>query len=267
MSKFQSLTLSDIRKVFRLLSDVRELREDPERQQTHAIDVMIELLGASYGLSMSLVDFHPAGSPGITRMVFGSREEAAQAAYVAHWNDHPHLANPLVAETRGVTTSTHVATLSGLAGLISLDEFPAAAEFIRSSQVKDVMFTFFRNPGFAIDAFSFHRRGESAAFDERDQRMAQLFIDELHDLKQRGLLDPPDFSAGLPDSLRRLLPHLLGGKSQKEIAEEMGLSYQTIRSYTRDIYERFKVNSREGLVDRLRKKEMPMWCDLELVQA
>jgi len=47
---------------------------------------------------------------------------------------------------------------------------------------------------------------------------------------------------------RRLLAKLLSNKSEKEIAELLGLSRATTHKYVTDIYRSFNVNSRTGLV-------------------
>ncbi len=47
---------------------------------------------------------------------------------------------------------------------------------------------------------------------------------------------------------RRLLPHLLSKKSEKEIAEALGLSRATTHKYITDILRSFGVSSRAGLI-------------------
>ena len=47
-------------------------------------------------------------------------------------------------------------------------------------------------------------------------------------------------------------PVYLTGFSQKEIAQHTGLSYHTVRSYSKEIYAHFKVSSREELAVKLR---------------
>lgn len=58
--------------------------------------------------------------------------------------------------------------------------------------------------------------------------------------------------AELPTRLRTLAPLYLTGFSQKEMAQHTGLSYHTVRSYSKEIYAHFKVSSREELAVKLR---------------
>lgn len=54
--------------------------------------------------------------------------------------------------------------------------------------------------------------------------------------------------APLSPAHRRLLPHLLSQKSEKEIAAAVGLSRATTHKYVTDIFRSFNVSSRAGLI-------------------
>jgi len=54
--------------------------------------------------------------------------------------------------------------------------------------------------------------------------------------------------APLSPAHRRLLPQLLSGKTEKEIAEALGLSRATTHKYVTDIFRSFNVSSRAGLI-------------------
>lgn len=262
MTKSQSLSTADISSVFRLLSDMRELREDRERQQVWAVDVMVKLIGASYGFSVSFRDFRPEGQTRIARLNHGTVQEPIHMAFLSEWgNAHPLSEDPLVAGTIDATGATHVNTLRDIEAQMPIDDFVVTQLFLKPVNVRDVLVTFYRNPEFAVDGFSFHRRGNHPVYTQREKQIVELFIDELHDLKRRGLIDPPDFTDRIPENLQRLIPHLIGGASQRTIAEEMGLTYQTVRSYTRDLYEHLGVNRREAFLEHLRKQSRGLWSD------
>ena len=59
---------------------------------------------------------------------------------------------------------------------------------------------------------------------------------------------------GLPRRLQVLAPWLLTRLSQKQIAAELGLSYHTVRSYVKELYDTVGVGSREELSTRLRNE-------------
>lgn len=56
----------------------------------------------------------------------------------------------------------------------------------------------------------------------------------------------------LPARLQKLAPLFLTGLSQKQMAQQTGLSYHTVRSYAKELYARLGVGSREQLIAKLR---------------
>ncbi len=63
-------------------------------------------------------------------------------------------------------------------------------------------------------------------------------------------------AAGLTTREKELLQALSGGYQYKEIADQMGISIETVRTYIRNIYEKLHVHSRTDAVNRVfpRKK-------------
>lgn len=55
-------------------------------------------------------------------------------------------------------------------------------------------------------------------------------------------------NARLTSRERSLLGHLLGDRTEKEIAAELGLTAATVRSYTKSLYAKFGVRGRAGLM-------------------
>jgi len=54
--------------------------------------------------------------------------------------------------------------------------------------------------------------------------------------------------AGLPPRLHQTLGRLLAGDSEKQIAARLGVSPHTIHVYVKNLYKRYKVNSRGELL-------------------
>ena len=59
-------------------------------------------------------------------------------------------------------------------------------------------------------------------------------------------LDP--LAASLAPRVRQTLDELLAGRSEKEIANQLGLSPHTVHVYVRTIYRRYRVSSRAELL-------------------
>lgn len=102
----------------------------------------------------------------------------------------------------------------------------------------------------AESLFCFDRiRRRSRFTDEHEALVAQTLrgIKWFHRqlLLNHGLLVG---KAPLSPAHRRLLPQLLSGKSEKEIAEVLGLSRTTTHKYVTDLFRSFDVSSRAGLI-------------------
>ncbi len=54
--------------------------------------------------------------------------------------------------------------------------------------------------------------------------------------------------AGLTPRERQTLKHLLAGRSERETARQMRLTFSTIHTYVKAIYQKFRVNSRSKLM-------------------
>jgi DNA-binding CsgD family transcriptional regulator len=92
-----------------------------------------------------------------------------------------------------------------------------------------------------------HRRAHFTPEHERLVAHALRGIKWFHrqQLLNHGLLVG---NAPLSPAHRRLLPHLLSHKSEKEIADALGLSRATTHKYITEIYRSFNVSSRAGLI-------------------
>jgi DNA-binding CsgD family transcriptional regulator len=106
-----------------------------------------------------------------------------------------------------------------------------------------------------------HRNGEPEAAHEA-LRQAQADLVELPDpgMLERLYADTRDRLAGgrhdahrgdeLSDAERRVLEHLLSGRSVRETAHELWLSPNTIKTHRRRIYRKLGVETREQLLAR-----------------
>ena len=55
--------------------------------------------------------------------------------------------------------------------------------------------------------------------------------------------------SALPPRLLTLADHLTTGRSLKQIAREMGVTYDTLRGYTKPLYGHYGVHSRAAFVE------------------
>jgi DNA-binding NarL/FixJ family response regulator len=94
-------------------------------------------------------------------------------------------------------------------------------------------------PGKLIEAISEVHEGGSPM----SAPIARSVIQMLRNTPQRG-----ESAESLPVRQREVLDGLAAGKAYKQIADEMGMSIHTVRTYIRRIYEKLHVHSRTEAV-------------------
>lgn len=138
-------------------------------------------------------------------------------------------------------------------GFIDFEAFrqtPQYQMYFEKGGISDRIWCVFPVNRDAESMFCFERLRRSDRFTpEHEQVVAQTLrgIKWFHRqlLLNHGLLVG---NAPLSPAHRRLLPHLLSHKSEKEIADIVGLSRATTHKYVTDIYRSFNVSSRAGLM-------------------
>lgn len=79
------------------------------------------------------------------------------------------------------------------------------------------------------------------------------------------VLDAPAPAPTLPPRLARIASLVIDGLTDKQIAQRVGLTFSTVRTYVRQIYRRLGVHSRVGLVHAFREARPPP--DLATIRA
>jgi DNA-binding NarL/FixJ family response regulator len=93
------------------------------------------------------------------------------------------------------------------------------------------------------------RAARDPEFTDEDVALLEAYADGARWLWQER--DPSHALAdGLPPRLRALLPLMLSGRSEKEIAHELGLTWSTVHTYARQLYRALGVSSRAQLMSR-----------------
>ena len=82
-------------------------------------------------------------------------------------------------------------------------------------------------------------------------RRVVQFFHELNQAPNATRRDPE--VASLTDREEQVLSHLARGYAYKEIADLLGISFETVRTHVRTIYEKLHVHSRTEAVARARE--------------
>jgi hypothetical protein len=257
MSHSEALRLRDVRAVFRILGDVRELRHDPSSQEQVATDGLCGLVGGSLGWGVVFDRFRPGAATTIERFVPGSSHDPRIMAYLEHWGQGGSFDDdPMTHLTRPSRRAWDSARRSGLLSLADWKTYQIYPGLVGPCRVRDTLVAWFRYPGSSTDrirGYSIQRLHGESDFSLRNERVMQLFVAELRRLYQDGKLEQEPASNGLPARLQPVARLLMGSKSQKAIAGSLGLSYHTVRDYVKQIYDLLQVHSREEFQAKLRR--------------
>ncbi len=250
MSKSGALRLTDLRRVYGLIGDCRDLGHDPEAWPHRLMDGARNLTGAaaaSGGEAMWLRPHRPL-------QIITCWESGLSAA------GHRQL-EQYVRENGQVDDPINVALQRSTARLVigTRTEFVEDRLWYRSASFQE-----FRRVGgtdHQLSALSqlmpngfnigiaVHRLIGDRDFSAREKRILEFLSREIAPLIGTALhcvgLTPFD---PLPRRLREVLRALLRGLSEKEITSHLGLSRTTVHDYVQSLYRRFTVSSRAELM-------------------
>jgi DNA-binding NarL/FixJ family response regulator len=77
--------------------------------------------------------------------------------------------------------------------------------------------------------------------------IARFLVDEFRNISHQQNRRPANLS-NLTVRERAILKHLANGRSTKDVATDIGLSYETVRTHLKKIYQKLHVNSRQEAV-------------------
>ncbi len=253
MGKSQRLRLSDVRGVFRILSDARDLRHDRIQQDTLIINSLSELLGNDFGYALQFEGFRPQATTRIKQFVRGDNWDPVATHFMSEWGKTSEFEeDPMMLATWDKTEPVYTTKRSMELSFEELRRYRIFEELVEPASISDTVFTFFRYPrSNRARMYIFPRKLPQKDYEARQLRIAHLFITELLRLYHEGRLEPRGPLNTLPPRLARIARQLMTDQNQRQIARSQNLSYHTVRSYTKELYDTMGVSSREALVTKL----------------
>jgi len=269
--------MTDVRAVFRILSDLRDLRHDSSTLHQHLANELVRLMGASAGFAADISGWHVSETPVKARPflprpaarineMFKRTTVAIQGqndvvgGMQSVYADNDLWVDPTYALCADKTDAVESFSMYRLRKQSDdKSKFELFDQFSQDSGMIDHVVGWYQEQ---VDAAGkgkgkirvgvAHRfgRGEKP-FTERDVAVSKLLMGELGWLHKTGRLDSPVAGTDkLPPRLKQVLQLILKGKPPKEIARTLGLSLATVRDYIKAIYRRFGVNGRDELMAR-----------------
>jgi DNA-binding NarL/FixJ family response regulator len=237
MSHPRPLRLRDVRDVFRLIGEVRELGSDPKIWRPHMVKRLRALFAAEIVVS-SEVHAQTTRNPGKLRIIdigwscdsdgslldiHTERDDETLEAWRLAAGQVPQSDAEIEIPVRPIKT-----VYGGRSFVLSQYCLPHIN---------------------AVDQLGLHRAFGEAHFSAPEHRLIRLFHVELGRLwKKDALRDATNPQHDLPPRLSQTLAELLAGRSEKEVAARLDLSRHTIHNYVKALHQRFEVSSRGELL-------------------
>lgn len=262
MIKSQRLTLADVRRVFSLLGEVREVGGVPSVWRRHLLEGLCAQVDADIAhaaeASASCSATKPCFKGLVITGVTGWRELAIYDALV---NQRDYSDDPCSPKMANLIRTSFTCVRQQLADdhlwyrRRDLDAWRAlgADQFIYSHELLPELG--------CLHLVALNRAWGRRGFTERERRILALCHAELGRLWRSAVA----FEADLPPRLRQTLFLLLEGAAEKEIAAALQLSTHTAHDYVKTIYRRFGVNSHAKLLAQWARSPRPRAPVLESV--
>jgi DNA-binding CsgD family transcriptional regulator len=239
--------------MLRLVQAVHEAPPDPAARRRLLLERVCALLRADAGVSVtsqrdavSSVPGGPVRSTAVSVVRYGMTEEDARGLASRYGptpdGDRPprRRFRPSANRRRGAGRFRDGADASADAG--------TAAEHVAESAIE--------LPGIKLEArlTLIRRRPRGRRFSVREKAALDLIHSELAWVYAPDLLLLSPGGLPLSPRQRQTLQLLLAGKSEKEIAAQLGLSHNTVHHYVKAIHRHFGVSSRSELLARWVRK-------------
>ena len=258
----ERLRLSQVRAIFRLVGEVREMGADPDVWRPHMVSSLRALLGAQFVVS-SEVHFRRTsprdggGGAGAMRVIdIGWISDTEGVVCKAHNEREQHGFDDF-----WVTPTQPVAA----EGAAPEDLIPVKPKLKVHGGRSFILSQYALKHAGAVDQLGLHRAWGDEPFTAAHRRLVRLLHVELGRLWRRDALrKAKDPASALPPRLSQTLDELLQGKSEKEIALRLELSRHTIHNYVKALHQRFGVSSRGELLARAGKERETFTPQLSL---
>jgi DNA-binding CsgD family transcriptional regulator len=232
------IRLRDVRRIFRLLAEVRRLGDEPNDWRPFMVAELLKLFRAEVVISSELY-VEPTATAG-TWLVTDIGWGVDATGHTWRIESEDRESDPKVYEIV-VGHAPKPGEEAARAEIKPSRPIYAGGTFVLSSQTLPHIN--------AIDQLGLHRGGDAPRFTPADHRLIRLFHAELGRFWRADVLHRTrDPNRVLAPRLRQTLDLLVDGLSEKEIANELSISPHTVHNYVKALHQRFKVSSRGELI-------------------
>jgi DNA-binding CsgD family transcriptional regulator len=258
MSQSMHLRLSDVRAVFRLIGECRELGVDSTLWRAHMFAELLRITGGKVAMGgPTLMHDNFTGNQPLPVLEVGWDGPRQQAIFQQYMLDRMHLSDPAISRfgAQLAALPPGVRSLTRNRWQLADDRTwygsPAFCEYLRPSGVDDGMMSLVLVADGLAHGIALFRPPGERRFTARERRLLHLFHTELA-LHLMGDLAPPgcDPISSIPPRLRQVLVCLLEGDSESKVASRLRITPATTHQYIKALYRRLSVNTRAELMAR-----------------
>jgi DNA-binding CsgD family transcriptional regulator len=258
MGHSNHLRLSDVRAVFRVIGECRELGIDSALWRAHLLVELLRLTNGQVAMEGPTGMHHDfTGAQPVPVLDVGWDGPREQRIFQQYMIDRMHLRDPAIARFGSLlaTLPTRVKSLTRsrrqLAGDHAWYTSAAFCEYLRPSGIDDGLMSVALVGDGQAHAIALFRPPGERRFTARDRHLLHLFHSELAPYLLT-YLAPPGCNpiSTLSPRLRDVLACLLEGDSEQQIAVRIGLTRDTTHQYVKAIYRRLNINTRGELMAR-----------------
>ena len=252
MPRSERLKLKDVRAVYRLVGECRELGDDSLTWQRHLLAELAKLIGGQVGIGgceAGLRSPYEAFAP-FEHTSTGWGCAADERLWLRFMQEYPHKTDS-VFQLGGPKDGPTVQTWRREQVVSSRVWYASAFfnDYMRKANIDLGIVSWYILDKATTHAISIHPAIGAKKFTRRECRMVGLLHRETGRLIGGALAGHAQpGSSDLPPRIREALECLLEGDSEKRVARRMGLSPLTVHEYVKAIYTHFGVSSRAELL-------------------
>jgi DNA-binding CsgD family transcriptional regulator len=256
MGESVRLRLSEVRTVFRLIGECRELGDDPIAWRRHYLTGLGKLLGAQVVVGGTWRIVNPSRPPELLHnLELGFENHEQHALWRTFMNEGMVSADSFRQFARRpgmLITCTRQAVASDRDWYRS----PEYQHYMRLAGVDASLASFYRpQPWNISSAVTVHRVIGERQFGERERKLLDIAQAEIGRLIGGALAGPDEPSESrLPPRVRQTLHCLLEGDTDQQIALRLRISKATVSEYATRVFRHYRVSSRSQLLAHFLKR-------------
>jgi hypothetical protein len=258
MTQADQLRLKDLRAVYRLIGECRELGSDACAWRRHMLEGLRQLVGARVALYLHMRDVGTEAERVSVPLDVGFLDARERALWAHYQRERAHRDDPFrLGFLRDFGGPLRTRRLESAVDAREWYRSRHYADYVRACRLDDRITSALRLPGVSrstLQMLVLHRSAADGKYSRRAQRLVHLFHLELGTLLGRQLALPEADGAApeLPFRMQQVLACLLQGDSEKQIATRLKLSQHTVNRHVQRLYREFEIHSRGELMFRCR---------------